>query len=273
MGTQFTLNSAGARLAGESVGQGAPVVFLHAGVADRRMYARQLADIGQQRWAIAYDRRGFGETTSPDEHFSHAGDLRALLDRLEISSAVLVGCSQGGRIAVDFSLSNPERVEGLVLVSTAISGAPFPSLPDVIAPLLDELDAAEETEDLARVNAIGVHLWLDGPFSEEGRVGGAVRELVFEMNGLALAKSSSLSKVEQPASAHERLAELQAPALLIHGELDFPHVQDLHGELARKLPDARSRVVNGAAHLPNLEQPEMFNGWLREFLSELEGRS
>ena len=272
MATHFTVSSAGARLAGESNGRGTPVVFLHAGVADRRMYARQLTELGQRHWAIAYDRRGFGETTSPDEGFSHVADLSAVLDQLEISSAVLVGCSQGGRIAADFALSNPERVAALVLVSTTISGAPFPELPNAISPLLDALDAAEEADDLARVNAIEVHLWLDGPLRVKGRVAGPARELVVDMNGLALEKSSSLSKEENPPSAYERLGELEMPVLLIHGDLDFPHVQDLHGELARKLPDARSRVVNGAAHLPGLEQPEKFNMWLSEFIGELEIR-
>ena len=81
-----------------------------------------------------------------------------------------------------------------------------------------------------------------------------------------------MSKEENPPSAYERLGELEMPVLLIHGDLDFPHVQDLHGELARKLPDARSRVVNGAAHLPGLEQPEKFNMWLSEFIGELEIR-
>lgn len=268
--TDFSVKHGGAKLVGESVGHGTAVVFLHAGVTDRRMYTTQLGILGREYRAVAYDRRGFGETSSPNEPFSHVADLEALLDALEISSAVLVGCSQGGRIAVDFSLLHPERVEGLVLVSTAISGAPPSSFPDDVRALLDAYDTAYAAGDLERVNAIDAHLWLDGPSSREGRVAGEVRELFLDMNGIALRKGPALTNVRAPASAYERLPEIDVPVLLIHGDLDFRHIQKLHEQLARVLPDTRSHVTKDAAHLLSLERPDPFNAWLSEFLVELE---
>ena len=73
-----------AMLAVESAGDGPPVVLLHAGVADRRMWrAQAVALTGAGFRAVAYDRRGFGETLHADEEYSHVGDLVAVLDRLE----------------------------------------------------------------------------------------------------------------------------------------------------------------------------------------------
>src|SRR5690606_19184922 len=161
----------GAILRGEAAGFGIPVVFLHAGVADRRMWAEQMRALAAEGYhVIAYDRRGFGETETGDVEFGHLYDLEAVLDRLGIRAAVLVGSSQGGRIAIDFALEHPERTIGLVLVGTAISGAEGAEIPEEASELEDALVYAEERGNLETVNRIEAHLWLDGPLSEAGRV-------------------------------------------------------------------------------------------------------
>jgi pimeloyl-ACP methyl ester carboxylesterase len=114
----FDLEIDGAVLAGLEVGEGLPVVFLHAGVCDKRMWLSQMEAAAEAGWhAIAYDRRGYGETESADEPFSHLDDLEALLDAFDIHAAVLVGCSMGGGLALDFALRHPGRTIGLVPVS------------------------------------------------------------------------------------------------------------------------------------------------------------
>ena len=80
------------------------LIFLHAGVADRRMWHNQIVKLRDGYHVIAYDRRGFGETIATDEAFSHVEDLREVLDQLGISTVSLIGCSQGGRIAIDIKL-------------------------------------------------------------------------------------------------------------------------------------------------------------------------
>jgi pimeloyl-ACP methyl ester carboxylesterase len=215
-----------ARLAGVHAGKGEAIVFLHAGVADKRMWLEQLNVLGQNYHAIAYDRRGFGETQTPDEAFSHVEDLQKILEHFGISKVVLVGCSQGGRIAIDFSLQYSRQVSALVLIAPAISGAPSPeSFPETIAEKFEALEKAEEAKDIDLVNRIEANLWLDGPSSQEGRVGGEVRELFFDMNGIAL-KHPALSKEISPPSAYERVAELAIPTLIVWGELDFPHIKE-----------------------------------------------
>src|SRR5262245_18955957 len=112
----------------ESAGAGMPVVLLHAGVADRRIWHEQIAALAPQFHAIAYDRRGFGRTEHADEAYSHVADLLAVLDAVAPAQpAVLVGCSQGGRISIDLTLAYPNCVRALVLVAPAITGAPEPA--------------------------------------------------------------------------------------------------------------------------------------------------
>jgi len=262
--TRFALPVGGAVLAGEQAGSGRAVVMLHAGVADRRMYAHEVAALGRQFRAVAYDRRGFGETTTPDVSFSHVEDLRAVVAQLGLGRPILVGCSQGGRIAIDFALACPDAVSALVLVGTAVSGAPDEDPPDAAAELIAALEAAEAAGDVERINRLEARVWLDGPTSAEHRVGGAVRALFLDMNGIAL-RAPALTRTIAPPSAWERVSEIRVPVLLVNGDLDFPELQARHVALARAMPRARRVVVEHTAHLPNLEHPQRFEALLTEF--------
>jgi pimeloyl-ACP methyl ester carboxylesterase len=250
--TAFAVASGAAGIAVEAAGDGVPVVLLHAGVADRRMWGAQVGALAAAGCrAIAYDRRGFGETLHADDEYSQVGDLVAVLDACAPRAlAVLVGCSQGGRIAIDAALAHPERVCGLLLVAPAISGAPEPSsLPPAIQAWIDHVERAEAASDTDRINALEAHAWLDGPLEREGRVGGAARELFLAMNEIALRAE----------------AVLAAPTLVAWGDLDFPSVVETCEHLVATVRGARRHVFAGAAHLPNLEQPAAFNRVLLDF--------
>ena len=266
------LERPGATLVLQMKGQGETLVFLHAGVADKRMWRPQLAAFADSHRAVAYDRRGFGETEAEDVPFSHIDDLKAVLDALDAEQATLVGCSQGGRIALDFCLTHPARVIGLVLVAPAVSGAAWlEQFSERVQARLDELDKAEETGDLAKVNELEAQLWLDGPASPAGRVSGELREMFLDMNGLALAKSE-LTQEAEPPSALGRLSNITAPTLLLWGELDFSHVRERCRELLATIPNAAGKELKGAAHLPNLELAEQVNERLRTFLEGSAGQ-
>jgi pimeloyl-ACP methyl ester carboxylesterase len=271
MTSRFEIQLDGATLVGESDGFGLPVVFLHAGVADRRMWAEQMqvvADAGFH--VVAYDRRGFGDSESPDEPFSHLVDLEALLDRLSIHAAILVGASMGGGLAIDFAIEHPERTVGLVLVGTALSGSPEPDLPEEAEALFDARAYAEERRQWSSVNRIDAHLWLDGPTNAAGRVDGEARELFLTMNGNRLTKPQ-LTQEEEPDPAVDSVAAITAPVLLVVGEFDFPHIVERHEDLSEELENAFAVVLEDTAHLPSLERPDLFDPLLIEFLDAVSG--
>ena len=265
--TAYAIRSGQAELATESRGRGPTVVLLHAGVADRRMWHRELATLAEAGFAAhAYDRRGFGDTLHVDETYVQVADLMAVLDRVSPGApAWLVGCSQGGRIALDACLAHPDRVRGLILVAPAVSGAPEPAaFPPAIQAWVDRVERAEAASDVDAINALEAHAWLDGPLAPEGRVGGATRELFLAMNELALRAEVRGSALDPP-SAWERLGDVRAPTLVAWGDRDFPHVATVCEHLARTIARARRHVFTGAAHLPNLEQPAAFDRLLVEF--------
>lgn len=268
----FTLEIEDASFAGLEAGEGIPVVFLHAGVCDSRMWKNQIEAVAAAGfWGIAYDRRGFGGTNSPDEGFSHLEDLEAVLDALDVHAAVFVGASLGGALAIDFTLANPERVAGLVLVGTSISGARVPHLPPEIMKIANAMEAVEESGDLDAINAVDTHAWLDGPLSESGRVSGDIRALFQAMNGTILRKAP-LTREDKPQSAVDLIAEIDTPALLVAGDLDFPHIVNRHDDLSEEMENAFAVVIEGTAHLPSLERPDLFNPLLLEFLAMLTGQ-
>ncbi|GHA15987.1 alpha/beta hydrolase [Devosia pacifica] len=262
-----------ARFGGFEGGEGLPVVFLHAGVADHRMWrdAMEMVVAAGYR-AFAYDRRGFGLTESPDEPFSHIDDLEAVLDARGIQAAVLVGASMGGALALDFALENPERIAGLVLVGTALSGADEPDLPDEILPLIEAMDIADERGDRDMQIKVAAHAWLDGPLSRNGRVEGPARVLFEEMNAAIYAKPQ-LSEEIEAESIVDDLEEITAPTLLVVGELDFPHIIARHDDLSDVLENTFATIVEGTAHLPPLERPAVFNRLLQEFLEAITGQA
>ena len=254
------------------------LVFLHAGIADRRMWADQQRALAARCHTLAYDRRGFGETevdaasaVPAPAAFSHVGDLIGLLDARRIDRAVLVGCSQGGRIAIDAALAHPARVRGLVLIAPALSGEPEPpasAFPPVIGQRFGELQAAFDRGDLAAANEIETRLWLDGPLQPPGRVGGAARALVLDMNAIALRRGPPAGETEPP-SACERLGELRLPTLLLCGSFDFPTQIALVERLAQQIAGARSQAIEGVAHLPSVERPQIVNAALERYLDAL----
>jgi len=259
----------GAELATDIASDGEAIVFLHAGVADRRMWAAQLAALAPTHKIIAYDRRGFGQTRYVEQAHDWLDDLQRVLNAADAERVVLVGCSQGGRIALNYALAAPSRVRGLVLIASAVSGAPEPAFPADVQALSDAIQAAENAGDVDLINALEANAWLDGPQSVGGRVQGAARALFIEMNGIALRAHDPGPMEDRFEDAYERLGEISAPALVVTCGRDFPHIQERDRYSAQALQHSTLVGLPDCAHLPSLEQPERVTALLADFLKTL----
>ncbi|MFI5281668.1 MAG: alpha/beta fold hydrolase [Candidatus Dormibacterales bacterium] len=254
----------GARIHYERSGQGLPVIFLHAGIADLRMWEPQVEAFAGHFDVILLDMRGFGESELPPVRWSPVADLMAFMDQLELKPAHLVGCSLGGSLAIDFALDHPERISKLVLVGSAIGGADFgKKYPELWA----EVKAADEANDLDAVNRAEMHLFLDRPRRPQGYVKQPLRDLFLDMNGRNFDsdfKSAPTDDLDPRAAG--RLGEITAPTLVVVGDEDVPPVFDCVELLMESVRHARKVVIHDAAHLPNLEDPRAFNRLVLEFL-------
>lgn len=257
----------GAQIYYEVAGEGEPLVMVHAGIADLRMWDKQFEVFAQDYTVVRYDRRGFGRTAVFAGTYSNHLDLYELLRFLGIERAILLGCSQGGKIVLDLALAHPEMVSALILVASALGGFTFNGEPPR---QYAELEMAEERGDIARVNELELQMWVDGAHRTPQQVDSEMRELVREMNLIALLAPSDQGS-EQPLEppAVDRLDEIGVPTLVIVGDLDTPKTLAAADLLAQQIKGAQKVIIKGTAHLPNMEQPEEFNRHVLAFLKEL----
>jgi pimeloyl-ACP methyl ester carboxylesterase len=262
------ITSGSAVLAAESTGSGPDVLLVHAGVTDQRSW-RHVVDALPGHRCLTYDARGYGRTTyEPEDGWSPVDDAVAVLDAYDVERAVVVACSMGGRTALDLALTRPGRVRGLVLIGTAITGAPDlehlePGLEDVE----ERYDAAYEAKDLDELNRLEAEIWLDGPF-HPGRVVGPARDLFLEMNRIAL-EAPEPGDPRKDVDAWVSCGDVAVPTLVLIGEHDLAHTHANAAHLAEHIPGARLVDLPGVAHLPHLENDERTITEIAAFVSTL----
>lgn len=264
------VNSGNARLYYETAGEGIPFVMIHAGVADSRQWTNEFAVFAQNYRVIRYDMRGYGKSEPVEGEFNHLDDLGAILDSLGIHEPVVVmGCSMGGGIAMDFALSHPSRVRALIMVGSAPSGLEL----DVPAPAkFAEAEKAFEAGDLDLVCEIETQIWFDGTGRTPEQVNQEMRKLLYDMNRQALAhevKNLGKRLPNTPTPAFDRLGELRIPVLIIAGVHDTPYILAAADYMVEKIPSAQKVFIEDAAHLPNMDHPEKFEEIVTKFLAGL----
>jgi 3-oxoadipate enol-lactonase len=253
------VDSDGTRIAyTDSGGSKPPVIFSHGFLMDATMFRANVAALSDSYRCITWDQRGHGDTGFIAEAFDYwrsARDLLNLMDYLDVTSAILVGMSQGGFISLRAALLQPERVDALVLIDTR-SGV---DAPEVVA-AFEQVDAEWSAngaknmkENLAHL--LGLMNTSDYWFEKWDRIG--TSEL-----------SSSIDALARRDDITDRLSEIAMPALVIHGEADVA-IDSEHGRLlAQALPECRGfYLIPNAGHAPNMTHPEAVNPLIREFLS------
>src|ERR1035437_9938641 len=247
-------SSGRAQLAYQSTGvlDGADVLLIHAGVNDRRSWQHVVERLSSRHRCVAFDARAFGETVyEREDGWSPVSDAVAVLDAAGLQRPVVVACSIGGQTAIDLTLASPDRVAGLVLIGTAIRGAPYPNLQEgptaELNARIEEADSAGDIDEVARLEA---WMWLAGPPALGGRVNGPARELFLHMNRRALAAEDPGEQAELPA-AWTRLGEIAVPTLVMIGQLDAEEIQAIDEPAAGVIPGARLRLLGGVGHVPH----------------------
>ena len=258
----------GAQLYYEVKGTGHPLLLVHAGVADSRMWDAQVEAFSDVYQVIRFDLRGFGRSNMPSGTFSNYEDIRALLDYLEIKSVYLLGISFGGLVALDFALVYPDYVKALVLGAPSVSGA-IPT--ERIRRFWEAEDAAMEKGDLEGATELNLRLWVDGPHREVNQVSREVRKLVREMQ-LAIFKKEipdDAEEIDLEPPAIERLGEVRVPVQVIVGRLDLEEKLELANRLVREMHNCKKVVIPGVAHMLNMEKTNVFNLSVLDFLTNV----
>ena len=265
---QSYVTVSGGRLYCEVRGSGHPLVLIHAGFLDRRMWDEQFELFAKDHKMIRYDVRGFGKSSRPADKYSDIEDLHTLLTSLNVGKTHLVGVSNGGRIAIDFTINHPSMVDALVLVGSGVSGY--------------KTTGAEEDEVWAEFEK-----QVEGPqelAAREGRIADAVKMDVDTWGPaqspsnrecmLQIATDNSHIHTDPPQKwqvhpdppGFERLTEISVPTLVMIGDRDVLGMRFIAQQLHARIPASRLAQVSGADHIVNMSKPKEFNRIILEFL-------
>jgi pimeloyl-ACP methyl ester carboxylesterase len=250
----------------EVSGAGSPVVLIHEGIGDSRMFTPQVAALSARHQVVRYDLHGYGRSGKPQTPYTNHEALNALLQHLDIKKTAILGMSMGGNIALDYTLTYPEKVSGLILIGAGLDGVPSdPETQAFIQPMIDAYDA----EDVPRIIEETLHVWIDGPNRTAEEIDPAVRDLMRTLLTTMIERERELgveaSQLEPLAV--ERLNEINVPTLVIIGDGDVHEIVRTADLLAQSIAGARKVVIPNVAHVPNLERPEEINQLALDFLA------
>ena len=244
-------------------GEGVPVVLSHGFLMDADMFAPQVAALRGKHRMVIWDQRGHGRTVSSSDPFTYwdsAEDLASLLDHLSIDRAVVGGMSQGGFVSLRFALRHPDRTAGLILIDTQ--------------------SGTEDPEKTVRYDLMH-DVWVgSGPNVQlTGMVAAIIIGNERPESPAWVAKwedrePASLTQIYRTLMDRdditERMGEIDAPALVIHGTDDVAIDLALAERLCQNLPRCRGLVaVEGAGHASNLTHPAPVNVAIEKFLVSL----
>ncbi|MBL1082545.1 alpha/beta hydrolase [Streptomyces actinomycinicus] len=263
-----SLQTADGCLAYREAGSGAPLVLLHGGFTDHRMWAEQIRAFAPSHRVIAWDARGHGASDNATRPFRQVDDLATLLRGLDAAPAVLVGLCMGGGIAVDCALEYPELVRAVVVSGSGTSEPVFEN------PWVLQVAGAQQQAlaagDLAGWADAYVR-WAAGPHRDVADVDPEVVALLRE-TGLGTLRKHSPGEPDHHVpvtGTWERVPGIEVPFLAVNGDLDSPDHLAMAARLAGLVQDGRTVGVPDTAHYPNMEDPARFNAELAAFLEKL----
>lgn len=253
----------------ETSGKGPALVFVHAAIADRRMWDREFGLYARDHTVVRYDVRGFGRSPPATTSYSDVDDLEAIVDAAGIDRVTLVGCSNGGRIGVDFALTHPRRVDRLVLVASGVSGLELSGDPDEAAAfqredaLMAPIQAAYKSGD--RDGAVrGIReFWCA---AQTGRSLELVTTMLRDNLDEILTDASAGHATRPDPPAAKRLGTIDRPTLYLLGDRDAPGMRFIANRMTSAIQGAVLKTIPGADHLINLSCPREFDTAVREFI-------
>jgi pimeloyl-ACP methyl ester carboxylesterase len=260
--------SADGNIAYLDTGTGDPVVLLHSGYVDHRLFEAQIPVLAAGHRVIAVDVRGHGWTANATKPFRWADDLADLLRHLDAGPAVLAGVSMGGAIAGDTAIEYPELVRGIVLSGASVSDFQY----------THEATRKSVAESHRTLHSGDIEGWLKiflravaGPFRSPDELDPRILDHLRDMALHTIAKHTPGERNWHVpmTDTWSRVPKIDVPVLTVNGTLDSPDLLADAELFAGTVRNGRSVLVEGTSHYPNLEKPEEFNAIVLDFLRSL----
>ena len=263
----------GVNLHYEVTGQGFPLVWSHEFGGDYRSWEPQVRFFSRRYQVITYNARGYPPSDVPQDPAAYSQkqsieDLYGLLRHLSIDQAYVGGLSMGGNVALNFGLAHPEMARGLIVAATG-SGTTYP-----------EEFRRDGLELARRLDAEGVEVLTEGysrgptrlPLLRKDPKGW--QEFKDALGDHSAAGSAHIFRevlLKRPSifELEDKLDALQVPTLIMTGDEDDPCI-DPAVFMKRHIPRSGLVILPQSGHALNLEEPDLFNRAVLDFLTAVE---
>jgi pimeloyl-ACP methyl ester carboxylesterase len=251
----------------EDHGSGSPLLLIHGFPLNLEMWRPQIESLSASSRVIALDQRGHGQsppTPGPYPIDLLANDCAAVLESLGVQSpAVICGHSMGGYISFAFYRRFPHRVSGLILAATR-AGADT----DQARAKREKAVAETEMKGTQPVldNMLPILLAPD-TYQEKPELVQAVDQILSKTSAKGML--SALQGMKARPDSKETLGKIRVPTLIIHGLEDQIITMDESRTMHTEIQNSQLEIIPDAGHLPNLEQPSVFNRSVASFLSSI----
>jgi pimeloyl-ACP methyl ester carboxylesterase len=246
----------------EISGSGPTIVLIHDGLIHREVWDAQFIYFSKKYKVVRYDRRGYGKSSPATGNYSNLEDLNTLFTQLKIDRACLIGASSGGRLAIDFTLMYPQKASSMILVGAVVGGFSFTKHFNTRGGHLPS--------DLKDNQKESLYYASDDPYEiyhENKAAKNKIIELV-KNNPIRIYGSQIIASQKTPA--YKRLNEINIPVLILCGEFDIPDVHAHAGAINAGISNSRRIVIPKAGHLIPMEQPDLFNETVANFLKQID---
>jgi len=246
----------------KSSGNGDPIVFLHSSLLTSEMWNSQIDYFSKEYKVITYDFCGHGKSDLPKGIYSDYEDLKIIFDKNNINKAIIVGCSYGGSIALDFVLKYPEYVKKLVLITPAINGYKYPLKLTF-----------ENIKNFRNVHKFGIEkaaeMFINNKYwnyfvPEENNFKEEFKNIFIGNNNFYNGNYAK-KQIVKPV-AIKRLFEIKNNVLLIGSENDSKFNKDVIKILCERIKQVKTYKIKDCGHLPNMEKMEELNKIIGEYI-------
>jgi pimeloyl-ACP methyl ester carboxylesterase len=253
----------------EKKGIGDPILLLHGGFLEHTMWDPQIGDLSKEHTVITIDLPGHGKSVG-DTNILIKDIILNVLDSLGIKNTSIGGLSLGASCVQDFVIAYPERVNKAILVASGINGYDKKFKVDSLSmSWYNALGDALEGKDTARAAAIFTKSWCIGLFRDSLDMKQSARDYVYNttLTNMREHKVMGWPRFTQPP-AMENIDKINLPVLIIDGSKDLPVIRNSCDYLEKNIKGAKRITIPNTAHMPNLEEPELFNKYVLEFLRQ-----
>ncbi len=255
----------GGKLYYEIAGKGPDIVLLHDGMVPCTIWDEQFQWLAKNYRVVRYDRRAYGKSSNPVAPYSHIDDLNQVFEKLKIGKAIIFGMSSGGGLAIDFTLKYPVKVTGLVLVGAVVGGYGYSAHMGTRGGHMIPPSARSDQQKLVRyfVWDDPYEIYQDNVRAKE-RVWEWMKDYPKEDRGAGI----PVKPTERRAVGF--LSEITVPTLILVGEFDIPDVHAHSGVIQAGISGAARKIIPNSGHLIPIEQPELFNAAVDDYLKWLD---